>query len=265
MKKITINLLIFSFIFFIICSCKNEKKIDDVLPGYWEADSIQVNVGNNSVMVRNMQEFNSDIKYIGFNFYKNGTVEGSIGSSSRTFNHWKLDNKNDIIVEVDNSENFTCELINETTLKIIFNPDKEYKIREVTAYLSKKSNNVNKEILSKSIDNQDVENDKTSKLLSKVSGTAFFASDGIPYDVNVYAKELKTDKVIKHMFFDRELGHFEFELESGEYIIFSTNDISTVNPDMIKKIVVKAGKNINNIEAQDLSSYGISEIETVEE
>lgn len=94
--------------------------------------------------------------------------------------------------------------------------------------------------------------EESNKSFSIISGQATYASDGIPDYINVFAKNIETNQITKHTLFDRDKGYFEIKIPKGNYYVFSTNDENNITPDKSKIIKVEQGKDVKNVEAQDL-------------
>ena len=91
---------------------------------------------------------------------------------------------------------------------------------------------------------------------STISGTASYPSEGIPNDVNVYAKNISTNKIYKHSKFNRDTGTFIIKVPKGSYYVFSAfGDIQARESKLDKNKIIKVNSLIvKNIQAEDLAN-----------
>src|SRR5690606_29835480 len=121
-----------------------------------------------------------------------------------------------------------CEFISENAIKLTYQKDDDFGIM----YMSRKDFVT---------DNKETSKKKTKIEKGKISGIATYPSEGVPDYINVYAQDINSKKIYEHKIFDRKQGYFEMYLPDGDYIIFSTDDTSTIKPDLSQIIKVRNG------------------------
>lgn len=230
----------------LLFSCKNDKDVTEKIVGKWQTDSINFNgITIKGDLIKNNMLWKME-------FRTDSTYQIYLGSDTEKFSEGKWNsNSNSIETSDFRNDKMQCEFISENSIKLTYQKNNEFGVM----YMSRKDFDT---------DNKETSKKETKIENTKVSGNATYGSDGIPDFINVYAQDINSKKIYEHKFFDRKQGYFEIYLPDGDYIIFSTNNVTDIEPNLSQVIKVRNGNEIKNINAQDLVQYGFVPLEEIE-
>ncbi|MFV0305596.1 MAG: hypothetical protein ACK5IC_08980 [Moheibacter sp.] len=228
------HILLLTFTFLLL-SCNQEKKNQENIIGKWQTDSINFNgITIKGDLLKNDMLWKMEFK-------TDSTYQIYHGNDSEKYSEGNWSFENDKIEAIDQvNTKMQCEFLSENAIKLTYQKNDDIGIM----YMSRKDFVT---------DNKETSKTESKIEDAKISGNATYASDGIPDFINVYAQEINSKKIYEHKIFDRKQGYFEMYLPDGDYIIFSTDDASNIEPNLSQVVKVRNGNEIKNINAQDLS------------